>query len=70
MGEQGRVILRVHVSVAGHADEVQVQSTSGSGRLDGSASEAVRRWKFAPARRGQEAVPAWVLVPISFKLEG
>lgn len=69
MGEQGRVVLRVHVSAAGRADEVEVQSSSGSGRLDASAGDAVRRWKFAPARRGNEAVPAWVLVPVSFKLE-
>lgn len=70
MGEQGRVVLRVHVSAAGRADEVEVQASSGYGRLDASAGDAVRRWKFAPARRGNEAVPAWVLVPVSFKLEG
>ena len=68
--EQGKVVLRVLVSPAGAAAEVLVQATSGSARLDGSALEAVKRWKFSPARRGAEPVAAWVLVPISFNLEG
>ncbi len=70
MNEQGRVVLRVFVSVAGRADDVQVRSSSGSVRLDDAARDAVRRWKFVPARRGSEPVAAWVLIPISFKLEG
>lgn len=68
--EQGRVILRVLVSARGAADDVQINSSSGHARLDDSARDTVRRWKFVPARRGAEAVPAWVLVPVSFGLEG
>lgn len=70
LGEQGRVILRVLVSARGSADEVQVRTSSGHARLDAAALETVRRWKFVPAKRGSEAVPAWVLIPISFRLEG
>ena len=69
LGEQGRVLLRVLVSARGTADEVQVRKTSGFGRLDDAARDAVRRWKFVPAMRGAEAVQAWVLIPISFRLE-
>lgn len=69
-GEQGRVILRVLVSAIGSADDVQVRTSSGFPRLDESARDTVRRWKFMPAKRGTEAVPAWVLIPISFRLEG
>lgn len=69
-GEQGRVTLRVLVNATGTADEVQVQASSGSPRLDDSARTTVQRWKFVPARRGAQAVPAWVLIPISFRLEG
>lgn len=69
-GEQGRVLLRVLVNAAGRADDVQLRSSSGSARLDEAARETVRRWRFVPARRGDEAVPAWVLVPISFSLGG
>lgn len=69
MREQGRVILRVLVNTAGQADDVLVRTSSGSNRLDDTARETVRRWRFVPARRGSEAVPAWVLIPISFRLE-
>jgi len=69
MGEQGRVVLRVHVTPAGAAGEVQLATSSGSPRLDESALSTVRRWKFVPARRGAEPVPAWVLVPIAFTLK-
>lgn len=70
MGEQGKVVLRVHVTPGGAADEVQVRSSSGSARLDESARDTVKTWKFVPAKRGPEAVPAWVLIPISFRLQG
>jgi periplasmic protein TonB len=70
MREQGRVILRVLVNVRGTADDVQVRTPSGSARLDEAARDTVRGWKFVPAKRGSEAVPAWVLIPISFRLEG
>jgi len=68
-GEEGRVVLRVRVNTRGGADEVQVNRSSGFVRLDDAARDAVRRWKFVPARRGAEPVPAWVLIPISFRLE-
>lgn len=67
--EEGRVLLRVLVTPAGAAEEVQVRTSSGASRLDAAALETVRRWKFIPARRGAETFPAWVLIPISFKLE-
>jgi periplasmic protein TonB len=69
-GEQGRVVLRVLVSPAGRADEVEIRTSSGYPRLDESARDTVRRWRFVPAKRGDEPVSAWVLIPISFRLEG
>jgi protein TonB len=70
MGEQGRVVLRVLVSPEGLPERVELRTSSGSPRLDESALETVRQWKFVPARQGDQAVPAWVLVPISFTLRG
>jgi len=70
LGEQGRVVLRVLVNTAGSADEVHVRTSSGHPRLDNAARETVQRWRFVPAKRGAEPVPAWVLIPISFRLEG
>lgn len=70
MGEQGRVLLRVLVTANGAADRVELRSTSGSERLDRAAINAVKRWRFVPARQGETSVAAWVLVPIAFSLEG
>lgn len=69
LNEQGRVLLRVNVAADGNATEVQLHTSSGHPRLDDSALATVRRWKFVPARLGQEAVAAWVLVPIAFTLK-
>lgn len=69
-GEQGRVVLRVLVSAGGKADEVEIRTSSGHARLDEAALETVRGWRFVPARRGAQPVPAWVLIPVSFRLEG
>jgi periplasmic protein TonB len=69
MGEEGKVILRVLVNPQGTADNVEIKTSSGSPRLDESAQKTVRTWKFIPAKRGDEPVQSWVLVPIIFKLE-
>lgn len=68
--EEGRVLLRVHVSADGLPTRIEVRTSSGSGRLDRAAEDAVARWRFVPARQGNQAIAAWVLVPIVFKLQG
>jgi protein TonB len=71
--EEGRVELRVYVLSDGSAGKVELRKSSGSHRLDESASSTVARWKFKPARRGDKAVDSWVIVPILFdgrKLRG
>jgi len=69
MGEEGRVVLRVQVRADGGAGEVRLHASSGSPRLDQAALDTVRRWRFVPARQGDEAIAAWVLVPIVFSLK-
>jgi protein TonB len=69
-GEQGTVTLRVRVSPDGLATRVVVERSSGSPHLDAAALEAVKAWRFTPARRGADAVESWMLVPIVFRLEG
>lgn len=67
-GEQGKVMLRVQVSAQGQALQVELAQSSGFSRLDAAAQEAVRRWRFIPARQGEQAMAAWVIVPVNFKL--
>jgi protein TonB len=68
-GDQGTVTLRVRVARDGTASGVSVEKSSGSPHLDAAALEAVRAWRFVPARRGGDAVESWMLVPILFRLE-
>jgi protein TonB len=71
LGEEGRVMLRVHVSERGEPVRVEIVRSSGFPRLDEAARRTVERgWRFAPARRGDQAVAGVVQVPISFALRG
>jgi protein TonB len=66
--EEGVVMLRVYVLPSGLPDTVELKRSSGSARLDEVALSTVRQWRFVPARSGDVAVAAWVLVPIAFSL--
>ncbi len=70
MGEQGRVLVRVVVRPDGMPDSVVLRQSSGAQRLDEAALDAVRKWRFVPARQGSTPVTAAVLIPIVFSLEG
>lgn len=67
---QGTVLLRVWVGESGKVREVSVHQSSGFDALDTAALNAVQGWRFAPARRGDMPVDAWVEVPVKFSLAG
>ncbi|MBL1264866.1 energy transducer TonB [Methylomicrobium sp. RS1] len=69
-GEQGKVLVRALINVDGTVAELAMKRSSGFPDLDRSALETVKKWRFVPARRGTATVSAWVVVPISFSLEG
>ncbi len=67
-GKEGRVLLRVLVDAEGRSKSIQVTGSSGNEALDQSAAEAIKRWRFSPARYGDEPVASWVRIPIDFRL--
>lgn len=67
-GWEGTVRLLVRVSAEGDSEEVTVQRSSGYDVLDEAAVEAVEKWKFMPAKRGDTPVSSSVVVPINFVL--
>lgn len=69
LGEQGRGMLRVYVAATGQPETVQLSQSSGFDRLDSAALDAVKRWRFAAARQGEQVVASWVNVPFKFILE-
>jgi len=69
LGQEGQVMLRVHVGADGNALVVEIGRTSGFASLDNAARDAVQHWRFVPARRGDAPIDAWVGVPITFRLD-
>jgi len=61
-------MLRVLVSATGTPRQVSIDQSCGTPSLDDAAAAAVRGWRFVPGQKGGQAVEAWVLVPIIFKL--
>jgi len=62
------VKMNVLVSAQGRALKVEIHTSSGYSRLDQAALNAVRHWKFVPAKRGDTPVEGWALVPLVFVL--
>lgn len=67
--EQGTVLLRVLVDAQGRVERVEIARSSGHPKLDAAARDAVSKARFKPVLSGGEAIPAWGLVPIEFRLD-
>lgn len=66
--EEGRVLLDVYILRDGSVGQIKLKHSSGFPRLDEVAIEAVRGWRFLPARRGDEPIPYWYVQPLDFRL--
>ena len=67
-GLEGRVLLAIFVDADGSVRDVRVQESSGHSVLDAAAAKAARDWSFRPALRNGRHVPAWIHLPIDFRL--
>jgi protein TonB len=67
-GDQGTVTVKVLVTAEGLPTNVSLEKTSGYAALDEAAVNAVRSWRFVPAREGTQAVEALYIVPVVYKL--
>lgn len=67
-GWEGTVVLAVTVGPDGRCRSLAVARSSGFALLDRAALEAVRQWRFEPARRNGLAVEAVAEVPVTFRL--
>jgi len=64
---QGTVILWVVVGPDGRTKDIKVQRSLGLG-LDEKAIEAVRNWKFEPARKDGQPVAVQINIEVNFRL--
>jgi TonB family protein len=56
-GVEGEVLLSFVITESGTVSHLRVLRSSPEGVFDESARQAVKSWKFRPARKGGEAVP-------------
>jgi periplasmic protein TonB len=68
-GKEGRVLLRVLVDEEGKSKLVEISLSSGSHLLDQAAAEAIKRWRFSPARYRDSPTASWVKIPVDFRLK-
>ena len=68
---QGQVWLEVEVLENGSVGRVEVKKSlhSSKGGLDESAVNAVKKWKFKPAKSDGKPVACWVIFPVTFSLK-
>lgn len=64
---QGTVVLWLVVDAAGRPQQIRVQRALGMG-LDEKAIEAVKQWKFDPAKKDGQPVPVMINVEVNFRL--
>ncbi|MDH3443425.1 MAG: energy transducer TonB [Deltaproteobacteria bacterium] len=67
-GKEGRVLVRVLVDEQGKSKIIEIDHSSGSRILDQAAADAIKRWRFSPARYGDTPLASWVKIPVDFRL--
>jgi protein TonB len=69
-GWEGRVVVRLEVLPSGVVGSVSVERSSGYPLLDETAVQAVREWRFVPAKdtASGSPIPCTTTVPLVFRL--
>jgi len=67
-GYEGIVLVSAEILPNGRVGEVKIRKSSGYAILDQSAIQAVKPWKFEPAKKSGNPFTAWVELPIKFIL--
>lgn len=68
-GFEGIVLIAAEILPDGRVGNMKIRKSSGYAILDASAVEAVKPWKFEPARRSGKPFAVWVELPIKFVLQ-
>jgi protein TonB len=67
-GLQGLTVLKFEVLADGSVGDILVERSAGHRDFDLAAMEAIKKWRFAPARRGKQPIAVWVTLPVKFEL--
>lgn len=67
-GYEGVVLVFAEILPNGRVGEIKIRKSSGYAILDQSAVQAVKPWRFEPAKKSGNPFTAWVELPIKFIL--
>jgi protein TonB len=68
-GCEGVVVLKIEILPNGRVGKVRIKRSCGHDILDKSALKTVKKWRFIPAKRGEDPMRIWAEIPIKFELE-
>jgi protein TonB len=70
MGEEGSVVIRIHIGRDGRVLRAELAQSSGSPRLDQAAlAHALAAWRFQPARQDGVVIESDRTMTLRFRLE-
>jgi TonB family protein len=65
-GENGKVLVKVLIGKNGFTENVQLEKSSGFGRLDKAAIKAANKCRFVAARKNGKTVKSLAIIPYNF----
>ncbi len=69
-GWEGRTVVAAEIRPDGTVGRTALAQSSGYDILDNAARDSIRTWQFKVADGDTNAVPQFVDIPVTFKLEG
>lgn len=67
---EGSVKVRFLVSIDGTTSRITILESRPAGVFNQVVIDAVARWRFEPGKLAGKSVPAWMITPITFDLDG
>ncbi len=64
---EGTVALGLRIRSTGNTEEIQIERSSGSQKLDGVAAEAAKSWRFAPEHWQGQPIESKTTVELTFR---
>ena len=68
-GYEGVVLIAAEILSNGRVGEARISKSSGYSILDQAALEAIKPWRFEPAKKSGRPFTMWVEVPVKFVLK-
>jgi periplasmic protein TonB len=69
-GEEGTIVVQLHVLESGKVDQVEVKTSSGFPSLDEGAVGYVKTWQLLPGTRDGKPIATWWSIKVTFKIKG